>query len=139
MSRRSNKQRSTWNGIKAKYSKGTTLGVRQMFALSCRIAYDYEGRNGSYNDNVFRGVDQSLVKRGLLEPYICNTFVFDTVVEPFTQISWHTRITEKGLKEFIHNDGDKIDMEAIKGLLIRTGWIHHQEWMKYLTLGYLPA
>lgn len=142
---RSEQQRYTWNSIKAPYSKGKTLGPRQMFALSCRIEYDYGGRGGTYNDNVFKGVDESLVKRGFLERYICSHTTVAECTTPLTRISWYTRITEAGLREFIQNGGADIKVgiydkrEDIKGLLERTGWIKKEEWMKYLTLDHLPS
>lgn len=142
---RSEQERDTWNRIKGPYSKGNSLGSRQMFALSCRIENDYGGKNGTYRCNVFKGVDESLLKKGLLERYIHGHVTIAECTTPLTHIQWSTRITEAGLREFLQNGGADIcpagcrpSQEHIKRFLERTGWIHREEWMKYMTLGYLP-
>ena len=141
---RSEQERDTWNRIKGPYSKGISLGSRQMFALSCRIENDYGGKNGTYSCNVFKGVDESLLKRGLLERYIHGHVTNAECTTPLTHIQWSIRITESGLREFIQNCGEDIKVgiydkrEDIKAFLERTGWIKKEEWMKYMTLGYLP-
>lgn len=145
MSRRQQQSRDSWNNIKRYFSKGTTLGPRQLAVLYWRVEIDYGGKNASYNDSVFSGVDDSLLKRGFLERHILSHKTIEDCTTPLTHLQWWTRITEKGLKEFIKNGGEDIKIgiqdhrSAVRELLVRSGWAEREEWMKYLALGYLPA
>lgn len=145
MSRRQKQARNTWNNIKRYFSKGTTLGSRQLAVLYFRIEMDYGGKNASYNDYTFAGVDESLLKRGLLENYIHDHTTIENCTTPLTHLQWWTRITEKGLKEFIKNGGEDIKIgiqdyrHEVRELLVRSGWAEREDWMKYMVLGYLPA
>jgi hypothetical protein len=87
-----------------------------------------------------RGVDESLLERGLLELWVAGTHPQGDFC---THIIWDHRITEKGLEEFIRNGGEKVGVskdfrDKIKELLARTGWAEKDFWVEYLTIGYLP-
>lgn len=130
--------RRTWNLIKHDFEHGETLGSRQMWGLYLHIDKDWtpDTCGGNYGRYGFNGVLKSLVKRGLVEPYVLD----------HSQDCEFYRISEEGLKEFIRNGGDKIyegRPNAVKGmikdLLVRSGWVEREEWAKYLALDYLPA
>ena len=126
MPSRTEQERTTWNSIKSKFPKGKTLGSRQVWILFCHIEYDGTRTSWSYGGKDFYNVEKSLVKRGLLETYG----------------EYGTRITEKGLWDFIQNGGENAGwdwvnnqpsgIQKIKEFIVRNEWDKKDEWAKYL-------